>query len=95
MTIKYIQQNLYNESANSFAVDIGTFLRTGFHDLIVAMNMSNFGGSMQLEGRDLITITDINNQVSGNYNPDARLKTESWPLPLNFSGGYCNEYSWW
>lgn len=87
LTVKYIQQNMYNESANTFAVDIGTFLRTGFHDLIIAMNMSNFGGSMQLEGRDLITITDLNNQVSGNYNPDAQLKTEPWPLPLIFRVG--------
>ncbi len=86
-TAKYIQQNLYNESANTFAIDIGTYLRTGFHDLIIAMNMSNFGGNMQLEGRDLITITDINNQVSGNYNPDANLKTEPWPLPLTFRVG--------
>jgi hypothetical protein len=42
---------------------------------------------MQLEGRDLIALTDINNQVSGNYNPDARLKTEPWPLPLIFRVG--------
>jgi hypothetical protein len=42
---------------------------------------------MQLEGTDLITTTDINNQVSGNYNPDARLKTEPWPLPLTFRVG--------
>jgi hypothetical protein len=87
LTVKYIQQNLYNESANTFAIDLGTYLRTGFHDFIIAMNMSNFGGNMQLEGRDLITITDLNNQVSGNYNPDARLKTEPWPLPLTFRVG--------
>jgi Uncharacterised protein family (UPF0164) len=87
LTVKYIQQNLYNESANTFAIDMGTYLRTGFHDLIIAMNMSNFGGNMQLDGRDLITITDVNNQVSGNYNPDARLKTEPWPLPLTFRVG--------
>jgi hypothetical protein len=87
LTVKYIQQTLYNESANTFAIDIGSFLRTGFHDLVIAMNISNFGGSMQLEGRDLITITDINSQVSGNHNPDARLKTEPWPLPLIFRVG--------
>jgi hypothetical protein len=87
LTVKYIQENLYNESANTFAIDLGTYLRTGFHDLIIAMNMSNFGGNMQLEGRDLITITDLNNQVTGNYNPDANLKTEPWPLPLTFRVG--------
>ena len=46
------------------------------------MNMSNFGGNMQLEGRDLITITDINTQVSGNYNPDAVLL--SFALPSHY-----------
>ena len=87
LTAKYIQQNLYNESANTFALDLGTFLRTGFHDLIIAMSISNFGGSMQLEGRDLITVTDINSNISGNYNTDARLKTEAWALPLIFRVG--------
>lgn len=87
LTVKYIQQNLYNESANTFAVDIGTTLHTGFHDLIIAMSMTNFGGNMKLEGRDLITISNTTNQASGSYNPDARLKTEPWPLPLMFRVG--------
>jgi len=87
VTAKYIQQDAYNESANTFALDIGTYLRTGFHNLVIAMCVSNFGGSMQLEGRDLITLADINKGVSGDYNPDARLKTEPWPLPLNFRIG--------
>jgi hypothetical protein len=87
LTVKYIQQNLYNESASTFAVDIGTTLRTGFHDLIIAMSMTNFGGNMKLEGRDLITISNTNSQASGSYNPDARLKTEPWPLPLMFRVG--------
>jgi len=87
LSVKYIQQNLYNESASTFAIDAGTFLRTGFHDLIIAMAISNFGGDMQLEGTDLITTTNVNNQGSGNYNPDARLKTEPWPLPLTFRIG--------
>ncbi len=86
LTVKYVQQNLYNESANTFAVDIGTTLRTGFHDLIIAMSMTNFGGNMQLEGRDLITLSN-GNQGSGSFNPDARLKTEPWPLPLIFRVG--------
>jgi len=60
--------------------------------MIIAMSMSNFGGNMQLDGRDLITITDINNQVSGNYNPDALLKTEPWPLPLTFRVGVAMDF---
>lgn len=87
LTAKYIQQNAYNVSANTLALDVGTYLRTGFHNLVIAMCVSNFGGNMQLEGRDLIILADINKQVSGEYNPDARLKTEAYPLPLNFRIG--------
>jgi hypothetical protein len=87
VTAKYIQQDAYNESANAVAIDIGTYLQTGFHNLVIGMCVSNFGGNMQLEGRDLISLADINKQLSGEYNPDARLKTEPWPLPLNFRVG--------
>lgn len=87
VTAKYIQQTAHNVSASTVALDIGTYLRTGFHNLIIAMCVSNFGGNMQLEGRDLITLADINKGISGEYNPDARLKTEPWPLPLNFRVG--------
>lgn len=87
LTVKYIQQSAYNESANTVAIDLGTYLRTGFHNLVIAMCVSNFGGNMQLEGRDLIALADINKGISGEYNPDARLKTEPWSLPLNFRVG--------
>ena len=87
VTAKYIQQTLYNESANTFAIDIGTYLRTGFHNLVIAMCVSNYGGTMQLEGTDLIALADINKNIGGEYNPDARLKTEPWSLPLNFRVG--------
>jgi hypothetical protein len=87
LTAKYIQQDMYNESANTVAVDIGTYLQTGFYNLTIGMCVSNFGGNMQLEGRDLIAITDINKGIGGEYHPDAQLKTEPWPLPLNFRIG--------
>ncbi|MFA6027234.1 MAG: PorV/PorQ family protein, partial [Ignavibacteriaceae bacterium] len=87
VTAKYIQEDLFNESANTFALDIGTYLKTGFHNLVIAMCVSNFGGNMQLEGRDLIQLADINKNISGEYNPDARLKTEPYSLPLNFRVG--------
>ncbi|MCK5085968.1 MAG: PorV/PorQ family protein [Melioribacteraceae bacterium] len=87
LTVKYVQETLYNESASTVSLDLGSYLRTGFHNLIIGMSISNFGGNMKLEGRDLIAITDINTDVSGNYNPDAVLTTEGWPLPLMFRVG--------
>ncbi|MBM2841561.1 MAG: hypothetical protein HW412_2089 [Bacteroidetes bacterium] len=87
VTAKYIQQIAYNESASTVALDIGTSLRTGFHNLVIGMCVSNFGGTMKLEGTDLIALADVNKSISGEYNPDARLKTEAFPLPLNFRVG--------
>jgi hypothetical protein len=87
VTAKYIQQIVYNESASTVALDIGTTLRTGFHNLVIGMCVSNFGGTMKLEGTDLIALADINKAIGGEYNPDARLKTEAYPLPLNFRVG--------
>jgi hypothetical protein len=87
VTVKYIQQNAYNESANTFALDFGTLLRTGFYGLVIGMSITNFGGNLQLEGRDLISTSDINTSISGEYNPSSNLSTEEWPLPLNFRIG--------
>ncbi len=87
VTAKYIQQNLYNESANTIAIDFGSLLQTGFHGLVIAMAISNFGGNLKLEGRDLISTSDINRNISGDYNPSSDLSTEQWSLPLNFRIG--------
>jgi len=87
VTAKYIEEDLYNESASTFALDIGTYLKTGFHNLVIGMCISNFGGNMQLDGRDLIQLVDINKSISGEYNPSAELKTEPYSLPLNFRVG--------
>lgn len=87
LSAKYIMQNLYNVQASSLTLDIGSYLRTGFHNLTIGMAISNFGGTMQLDGRDLISIADVNTSFNGNYNPDARLTTQEYPLPLIFRVG--------
>ena len=92
LSVKYVMQQLHNESASSITLDIGSYLRTGFHSLIIGMAISNFGGTMQLDGRDLIVITDLNSEVSGNYNPDARLTTQEYPLPLIFRVGLAMDF---
>jgi Type IX secretion system protein PorV len=92
VSAKYVMQSLYNVEASSITFDIGSYLRTGFHNMIIGMAISNFGGDMKLEGRDLITITDLNEDVSGNYNPDARLTTQNYPLPLIFRVGVSMDF---
>ena len=77
-TGKFIQQRLFNESAQTFAVDLGGVLHTGFKGLKIGLMMSNFGGKLKLDGRDLI--------VSSN-NTQAKLETQEWALPISFRIG--------
>ncbi|OGC43405.1 hypothetical protein A2Y85_07695 [candidate division WOR-3 bacterium RBG_13_43_14] len=84
---KYIQQTLYHESASTFAVDVGSILRTPFQGLRLGMCMVNYGGRMQLSGNDLIVQTNPWSDFEGTPDVEARLTTESFPLPLAFKLG--------
>jgi long-subunit fatty acid transport protein len=78
MTVKYIQQKLFNETATTFALDLGGMLHTGFKGMRLGLTINNFGGKLRLEGRDLIVNFDDN---------PANLETENWPLPISFRFG--------
>ncbi len=85
---KYIREQIWHMSANSFAIDIGTLFCTRFKDMKIGMCISNFGGSMQLRGRDALIHYDADPYVSGNNdNINAHLDTEGWSLPLIFRVG--------
>lgn len=87
VTMKYITQKIWNESASTFAVDVGTYLTTGYKGIVIGMCFSNFGGSLTLQGRDLLREYDPNPANTLNANVDTRLHTEPWPLPVNFRVG--------
>jgi len=82
LTFKYIRTSAHNESASTVAFDIGSILRTAFHNLKIGMALSNFGGELQYRGRDLIEKSDIDDDLSGNQLTDVNLRTETWPIPL-------------
>ncbi|UCD37754.1 MAG: PorV/PorQ family protein [Fidelibacterota bacterium] len=82
LTAKYISLKAHNELAQTVAVDIGSVLKTGFYGLSIGMALSNFGGNIRYDGSDLISKVDIDDDLEGNVLADARLATESWPLPM-------------
>jgi hypothetical protein len=87
-SIKYIDQRVWNESASTFAFDLGLLFVTGFNDMRLGVSMSNFGGEMKLDGRDLLQRVDIDPLNSGsNKALVGSLKTDSWPIPLLFRVG--------
>jgi len=88
---KYIQQSLYNESASTFALDVGSILRTPLKGVRLGMCLANYGGRMQLFGNDLIIQSDPWPEFTGNPDIEARLTTESYPLPLAFKLGMAFE----
>ncbi len=86
--VKYIQESIWNSSASSVALDVGTYYITPFNDLVIGASVSNFGTKMQLTGRDLQINTDPNNSPnSGPNNIPADYLTEKNDLPLNFRVG--------
>ncbi len=84
-SVKYIRQQIYNESASTFAVDLGLLFITRFNGLQIGTSIRNFGGSMQMSGRDLLTQVDLDPDSEGNNeNIVSYLKTEKWAIPLTY-----------
>src|SRR3972149_6838944 len=83
-SVKYITQNIWNETASNIAFDFGLLFVTGFNNMRLGMSMQNFGGDLTLEGRDLLQRIDY---PGSNQNLMGTLKTDSWPIPLLFRVG--------
>jgi hypothetical protein len=87
-SVKYINQTIWNESASTFAFDIGLLFVTGFHDMRLGMSITNFGGNMTMTGRDLRKVVDIDPANAGSNKLNvANLVTDPWPIPLFFRVG--------
>ncbi len=87
-TFKYIQQRIWMETANSFALDLGLLFTTQYNGLRIGMNIANFGTELKLAGEDLLIPADVDPSHTGNNKTIAAdLQTGSWPLPLMFTVG--------
>lgn len=87
-SVKYIQQKLWNENANAFALDVGLLFVTQFNNMKLGMSISNFGTDMAHDGKELLHRVDLDPDALGhNESIMAKLKTDSWPLPLFFRVG--------
>lgn len=88
ITGKYVNQRISKSEANGFGVDLGVLYRSDFKNLRIGMSITNFGTEMQMTGDDLTQAIDIDANNNGN-NPRLAgfLKTNEWPMPLNFRVG--------
>lgn len=87
-TAKLIRQSIWNETSTGGALDLGVTYLTAFRNLRIGASMTNFGTSMQLDGRDLRQAIDIDPNNEGNNPRNAGLlETDDWSLPLIFRVG--------
>lgn len=84
VSLKYIREEIWHESAQSVALDIGSTLETGFYGVRFGISISNFGTDMQMIGDDL----KFNHTFNGNtIERGAGLSTDTWPLPVTIRAG--------
>jgi len=88
---KYVTQRIWSESGSAMALDFGVFYNTMLDGLRLGASMSNFGGEIQLNGRDLRRTVDPDERVSNFDRVPVNLKTGSYPLPLLFRVGISYE----
>jgi hypothetical protein len=91
--IKYIRENIFNSSAEGFAVDIGTIFTTPFYDVRFSSSITNYGSKMRITGDDLLIRHDPDPQVRGNNETiDAHYSTEEFELPLRLQIGLSRDF---
>ena len=82
-SLKYIREEIYTMSMQSFMVDIGSNFDTGISGINLGMSVSNFGPDVQFHG------TGLEIQVPDTISVDEVVlqETEKFPLPLVFRLG--------
>jgi len=87
-SVKYVNQKIWNCSADAIAVDLGVLFISDIYGLRIGATITNFGSDMKLDGKDLYIQTDIDKTIYGNNDQVlASLNTDSYPLPLTFRVG--------
>lgn len=86
-SFKYVGEQIHREKSHAFAFDFGTLLYTGFKSLRLGMSISNVGPELTFDGRDLDVGYDSDQDFPQKDDYSARLKVNSYDLPLTFRVG--------
>ncbi len=87
-TLKFVRDQVWNESANGGALDLGVTYDTGYRGLKIGMSMANFGTDMRLSGVDLRRrVEAADDQAGSNDRLAANLEVDEWAMPLIFRVG--------
>lgn len=88
-TAKFVQQKIYDMTAETFAFDFGFTLLTEYlNGMRLGASISNFGGSMQMQGINSEYLIDVDETSEGNNESvPGRIYMDEWDLPLSFKFG--------
>jgi len=84
VTAKYVSQRIWSESGQTFALDFGAMLKTGFKDLKLGVSFQNFGPGMTMDGRELIRQLDQDPASTANPYVETTIQTQQWDLPTSY-----------
>ena len=89
-TAKFIQEAIWHETADAFAVDVGTIFKTDlFGGMVIGASLSNFGTPMTLAGSDTREFLRIDPTKQGSTDQiPADIEMDSWDLSLRFQIGF-------
>ncbi|MCF6270349.1 MAG: PorV/PorQ family protein [Melioribacteraceae bacterium] len=86
---KYIQENIWMESATGFAVDIGALYIIEENGIRIGMNLANLGPDMKInDGANIDFYKEKVDGYPGSPTPKSTLATKTFPLPMVFSMGF-------
>jgi hypothetical protein len=83
-TAKYVSQRIWSETAQTFALDFGAVLKTGFRDLKLGISFQNFGPGLSMSGRELIRQLDQDPASTANPYVETSIQTQQWDLPTSY-----------
>lgn len=87
-TGRFVREQIWNETANAMAIDIGTLYVTPFRDLRIGATIANFGTKLRLEGRDILFNNDPFDDVDGPVDQvPSQYRTDEYNLPLTLRLG--------
>ena len=95
ITLKYVQNTIFDMNASTLAFDAGTLYDLGLDGLRLGLSVTNLGGEATFEGQSLSVSVDRPGDASANITSrplDAQLSNTPYSLPLAFRGGLSYDF---
>lgn len=92
VTSKYVREKIAEMSTGGLAFDVGTYYRTGYKTLRIAMAILNYGPDISFSGKDLQAEV-VNSSWPDNYTGNAwEIVTTPFQMPLQFKMGVAYDF---